>query len=54
MLSPDLEGLRAVAGKYHRHINGILTNWRKNNLRTVQEITAHETASAIKTGRTHL
>ncbi|NLJ76302.1 MAG: DnaD domain protein [Peptococcaceae bacterium] len=42
-----LEGLKraVLAGKYQfRYINGILTNWRKNNLRTVQEITAHETA----------
>ncbi|NQS76890.1 MAG: DnaD domain protein [Peptococcaceae bacterium] len=39
------EGLKraVLAGKYQfRYINGILTNWRKNNLRTVQEITAHE------------
>ena len=48
-----LEALKraALAGKYQfRYINGILANWLKNNLRTVQEINEHESAFKKRDG----
>ncbi|MDD4239624.1 MAG: DnaD domain protein [Desulfotomaculaceae bacterium] len=48
-----LEALKyaSFAGKFQlRYINGILTNWLKNNLRTVQQINAHEAAFKLRNG----
>lgn len=48
-----LEALKraALAGKYQfRYINGILANWLKNNLRTLQEISVHEAAFKLRDG----